>query len=189
MPRGYDTVSTFNPQQQQGFQQLIQLLQGQLGQSQGLQGQGSDYISRLLSGSPEAFEQFEAPIQRQFREQTIPQLAEQFSGLGAGAQRSSAFQQALGSAGTDLSERLAALRGQLQLGALPQAFQYSQAPLSGLQNLLGLNTQAFLERRPNFGQSLFTNLAGGLGSALGSGLTGGLGSLGGILSKLFGGGR
>lgn len=180
MPSGYDTVSTFNPGQQQGFQQLLQMLQGQLGQSGGLFGQGSSYLQNLLSGSPEAFEQFEAPIKRQFNEQTVPGLAERFSGIGSGAQSSSAFQQALSGAGADLSERLASLRGQMQLGALPQALSYSQQPQQGLQNLLGMNTQSFMPKQNSFLKQLLLGLSGGLGSSLGTGLTSGI-------SGLFGG--
>ena len=106
---------------------------------------------------------------RQFNEQIVPGIAERFSGLGSGAQSSSAFQQALGGAGADLSERLGALRGGLQGQAANQALGYAQQPVSNLQNFLGMQTQAFAPKQPSFGQQLGTGLIGGLGTGLGMG--------------------
>ena len=98
---------------QEGLQnQILQMLQGQLGQG-GSFGQAQNYLQNLLSGSPESMQAFQAPAMRQFNEQIVPGLAERFSGLGAGAQSSSAFQQALGQAGAGLAENLQALRSGL----------------------------------------------------------------------------
>lgn len=180
-PRGYRTASTFNPAQQQGFQQLIQQLLGQGGQQTNVAQNpafqsGQSYLQQLLSGSPEAFQNFEAPFKRQFEEQTIPALAERFSGLGAGAQSSSAFQQALGQAGAGLSENLAQLRSALQMQALPQAQQYAQQPFQNLLSLLGINTQAILPKTPSFLQNLGTYLAGNVSKGAGmlAGMAGGI---------------
>lgn len=186
MPAGYHTVSTQNPEQQAGFSQLMQQLLQQLQGTQNLFGQGSSFLQNLLSGSPESTQAFEAPIMRQFNEQIIPGIAERFTGMGAGAQRSGAFQRALSGAGTGLAENLAALRGNMQLQALPQALGYSQQPLSGLENLLGMNTQAFLEKQTPWWQSALTSLAGGAGSALGMAATGGLSGILGGVGGLFG---
>jgi hypothetical protein len=70
-----------------------------------------------------------APIEQnartQFQKNTIPSLAERFTSMGEGAQSSSGFQGALGSAASDLESQLAALRGQfglqqMQTGLQPQ---------------------------------------------------------------------
>lgn len=175
-PRGYESFSTLNPQQNQGFNQLIQMLRGQLGQSQGLFSQGSNYLQNLLSGSPESTQAFEAPAMRQFNQQIIPGIAERFAGQGGLS--SSGFQNALGSAGADLSERLAALRGGLQNQAAGQALGYAQQPQSNLQNLLGMNTQGIAPEQMSFLQQLLVALSGGAGQGLG-----GLGSL--AIGKLF----
>jgi hypothetical protein len=183
MPKGYNVFSTLNPQQQTILSQLLGSMQGQargIGQQPTFQS-GQNYIQRILGGDTS---QFEAPLMRQFQEQIVPQLAERFSGAGAGAQSSSAFQQALGGAGADLAERLGSLRGQLQLGALPQALSYAQAPGSELLNLLGLNTQAFAPKQKPWWQGALTGLAGGIGSGIGSGLTGGIGAGSSLLSGL-----
>ena len=157
MPKGYNIFSTLNPQQQQMFSQLAQSLGqrgGAISQQPTFQS-GESYLQKILGGDTGAFE---APYMRDFHEKIIPGLAERFSSLGAGAQRSSAFQQALGSAGADLEERLAALRGGLQMQALPQALGYAQAPASQFQDLLGMNTQAFAPKQLKPWQPLLMSL-------------------------------
>lgn len=106
---------------------------------------GRNYLTELLSGSPEAMEAFEAPYMRQFEEEIIPMIAQRFSGLGEGAQQSSGFQHALTRSATDLQERLAALRGGMQMQALPQALQYAQAPGESAYRrmALGLGTSPY----------------------------------------------
>lgn len=173
MPRGYSSFNTGTKQQSQFLQQLLGQLGGQssnIGQNPLFQ-QGSNYLQQLLSGSPESTAAFEAPAMRQFNEQIIPGLAERFSGLGAGAQSSSAFQQALGQAGAGLSENLQALRSGLQFGALPQALGYAQQPVSNLQGFgqlgLGTNMRGFIPKQQGFLQQLLMALAGGAGQSAG----------------------
>lgn len=156
VPEGFNRVSTLDPQQKAAFEQLLGMLSG----GRGLQ-LGQNYLEDILSGSPEAFEKFEAPYKRQFQEEIIPGIAERFSGAGAGAQSSSAFQQALGGAGADLSERLASLREGLRL-------QASSRPFDQLSQLLGMQTQAFIPKQKPFWQSLIESLSGGIGQAGGA---------------------
>jgi len=155
-----EQVPTVSPQQQQFLTQL-------LGQIQRPLGAGIENLQQLISGDVSAFEK---PAMRQFQEEIIPGIAERFSGLGAGAQQSSAFQQALGGAGAGLAERLGMQRAGLQ-----------QQGLSQLMGLLGpaLTQQQQPIFRPGT-PGLFGALAGGLGSALGT--AGGLG-----LGRLLGG--
>lgn len=166
MSAGFKTVSTFNPHQAQAFQQLL----GSLG---GAGQHAANYWQELLSGNSESYDKFAAPYMRQFNEQIVPGLAERFA--GAGALSSSGFQNALGQAGAGLSENLASLREGLRGNAASQS-------MSGLQNLLGMNSQAFLPKQMGFLKQLLLGLSGGAGQALGS-LGGGFG-----LQKLFGGG-
>lgn len=96
-----------------------------LQRTQGPQGLVFNRLQALLSGDPSASAAFEAPYLRQFREQIIPGISEQFAGMGShGALSSSGFQQSLGSAAAGLSERLAAMREQLAQGAMQQLPQY-----------------------------------------------------------------
>jgi hypothetical protein len=145
-PKGYSSFSTLNPQQSTLLQQLLGSISGQSGniQQNPLYQAGGNYLQKILGGDTS---QFEGPLMRQFNEQIIPGLAERFSGAGAGSQSSSAFQQALGGAGADLTERLGALRGGLQMQAAPQALGYAQQPFTNLQNLLGIKTQGFVPKQ------------------------------------------
>jgi hypothetical protein len=114
----FKKIPSLSPEQTNLQNQLISLLSA-LGKPGGLFQQGQSYLQNLLSESPETMQKFEAPYLSQFQKEIIPALAERFA--GSGAQSSSAFQQALGQAGADLQERLASLRGGMQLQALPQA--------------------------------------------------------------------
>jgi hypothetical protein len=158
----FEQLPTVTPQQKAILDQLLGGLGGPLGS-------GLENLQQLLSGDPEAFEAFAAPARTQFEQQTVPGIAERFTGLGEGAQRSSAFGQTLGQAGAGLEEALSAQRAGLQSQALQQ-----------LQGLLGagMTPQFQTAQIPGQGGALQ-----GLFSSLGQ-LGGGLGSLG--LGKLFG---
>ena len=144
-PSGYERYSTLSPEQKGIFGTLQKNLEGQLG------GEGLDKM--------------QAPYLRQFQEKTIPGLAEQFSGAGAGGQSSSAFQQALGASGSDLQERLAALGMGQQQNALSQLMQ-----------LLGISTEGLVPKEKPWWQEALVGLSGGVGKGLGTGLTGGFGA-------------
>ena len=141
---------------------------------------GQDFLTQLFSGSPEATQRFEAPALRQFHEQIVPQIAERFAGVGALS--SSGFQQALSHAGGDLSERLAALRGNMQLGALGPALSYAGAPSNQAQGLLGSAfgpsfSTGLTPQRPTALSELLAALLGGAGQGLGLAATGGMGGM------------
>ncbi len=129
---------TMSPEQQQFQNKILELLGGQL-------------------GGEEGFEQFAAPYQREFQEQTIPGIAERFAGLGGLS--SSGFTQSLGQAGAGLNEKLAALQQGLKQkkfqNLLPFAFQqrFHTDVQSGGQNWLA---------------ELLGPLLGGMGQGFGS---------------------
>jgi hypothetical protein len=81
---------------------------------------------------------------KRFQEETIPGIAERFTSMGAGGQRSSAFQGALGRAGSDLESQLAALKQQggmqkLGLGLQPQFESAYRPPGTGaLHSLISM---------------------------------------------------
>lgn len=174
MPAGYRSLSTLSKPQSRVLEQLLGSLGGtppNIQQSPLFQS-GSSYLSSLLSGNPEATAAFEAPYLRQFNEQIVPGLAERFAGMGAGAQSSSAFNQALGAAGAGLQENLASLREGLRFQAVPQALGFAQQPVANYQGLagLGLGTQArgYVPRQKPFWQELLLGLGGGLSQLGGS---------------------
>lgn len=77
-------------------------------------GQSADYYRDLLGNNSQDFQNFAAPQMRQFNEEIIPGLSEQFAGMGSGGLSSSGFRNAAVNAGTDLSERLGAIRANLR---------------------------------------------------------------------------
>lgn len=94
------------------------------------------------------------PIEEQarsgFTQRIIPSIAERFTALGA--QRSSAFPQLLGQAGSDLESQLAAMKSQYKL---QNQAQQQQLLLSLLG--LGLTPQfqsAYFQRQPGAGEGI-----------------------------------
>jgi len=77
-------------------------------------GTSADYFRDLLSNDSQTMDQLSAPEMRRFNEEIIPDLSEQFAGMGSGGLSSSGFRNAAVNAGTDLSERLGAIRAGLR---------------------------------------------------------------------------
>lgn len=157
-------------------------------QQLGLQNNIGNSAQQLLPQVQQGFDF--APIAQQartqFNTQTIPSLAERFTSLGA--QGSSAFQGALGSAGAGLEEGLSALNSQYDF-----ANQGQQQQL--LLSLLGLSLQPqfeniFMPGQQGFLQNAGAGLGAGLGllsgPGIGSAVGSGLGGLGALLRLLFG---
>lgn len=118
----------------------------------------NDILSMALGGLRDnkfSFDPIAQTARTQFQTQTVPGIAEQFTGIGGG-QRSSAFQGALGSAASGLEEKLAALRSGYNIN------QQSQ-----LQNLLGIGLTPSFENiyMPQQGGFL-QGAAGGIGQSI-----------------------
>lgn len=181
-------IKTVSPEQEAFINRILGQMGGQnvdISQSP-LYQQGSGFLQELLSGSPEAFSKFEGPYQSMFQQEIVPGIAERFSGLGAGSRNSSAFQQSLGTAGRQLTENLAALRGGLQNSALGQSLAFAQQPISnfGALSSLGL-TPTFATRitegGPNALSQLMAPILAGFGGAFGKSAGGS------AFNSLFGG--
>lgn len=150
----YKQLSTLTPEQQQ----LQSQLQGAISApgAGGAYGTAADYYRDLLSPDSQTAQAMFAPEQRRFQEQIVPDLAEQFAGMGAGGLSSSGFRNAAVSAGTDLSERLGAIRAQLR-----------QQGAQGLQGIGEQGLRPVVENiqeagQPGFGQPFME----GVGAAL-----------------------
>lgn len=127
----------FGPEQQQALNQLLGM---------GLGG---------LQKTPFDFQPIADQARTNFAQKTIPSIAERFTALGG--QRSSAFNQALGSAGSGLETDLAAMGSQYNLG--------QQSNLLALLGL-GLQPQYQTAFQPG-GYGVLGGLLGGLGQGLG----------------------
>lgn len=173
-PAEYEQVSNLTPQQ-------LKLERERRRASKGAFGQSGDYWRNMLSDDPSAFAAFEAPAQRQFNEQIIPDLAEQFAGMGSGGLSSSGFRNSAISAGADLSERLAAMRAGLRENAASNLYNLGQSALQphtqyqqtdpGSQGILG-------GLASGIGGALPGMLSSGISNFLGGGNKGGAGQFG-----------
>jgi hypothetical protein len=103
--------------------------------------QGQEWLQSLFS-DPEFFKNFEAPLQRQFQEQTVPDLANRFASMGSGGSLgSTGFRNQLGREGSNLHSNIAALRGGLQQQGVNQSLNYAQQPFNNLLQAQQLATQ------------------------------------------------
>lgn len=134
-------------------------------------GNVGNYYNNLLGDDSEDFNSFANPELRRFREQTIPDIAEQYAGMGAGGLSSSGFRNSTVNAGTDLSERLGAIRANLRQQGAQGLMGLGQAAISPsyYENLQETAKPGFLDyATPAIGAGL---------TAFGGPLLGGLGSL------------
>jgi len=133
-------------------------------QQQDLQSQMLSQLGPLMQQLLQPQQQIDfdfAPIAQQartqFREETIPGLAERFTSMGGGAggQRSSAFQGALGKAGAGLEQGLAGMQSQYDYQSALQDRQMQQQRQMGLlSSLMGGGMQSpfenlYVQRQPS----------------------------------------
>ena len=138
-------------------------------------GQSADYYRDLLGNDSQDFNDFAAPQLRQYNEEIVPGLSEQFAGMGSGGLSSSGFNLAQQQGGVDLAERLGQIRSNLR-----------QSAAQGLSNIGQLGLQPYSQmtttRQPT--QGLLAAAAPGVGQGLGMAAGGGLG---GFMGNWFGG--
>lgn len=127
----------------------------------GAYGTAADYYRSLFDDDNSTYNAFYAPEMRRFHQNIIPSLSEQFAGMGSGGLSSSGFRNAAVQAGTDLSERLGAIRAQLR--------QQGAAGLAGLgqQGLQPYKENIYQPPTPGVGSSLGGLLGGAAGSFFG----------------------
>ncbi len=184
-------VNQYNPAQQQVLQQ---------GLTQGQQALGNLNLPGNQLQGQNSFAPIAENAQRQFNQVTVPGLAERFAAMGSGDKGSSAFTNALGSAGADLQSQLAALGSQYGLQQQGLNLQEQGMQSNNLFNLLqaGLNPQEqFIHHgaQPrngsgigNFFRNNFGNIAQLGGQVAGGAFGGPLGAgVGGAFRGLFGG--
>jgi len=140
-------------------------------------GTAADYYRNLLSDNPSDFNMYAAPEMRRFNEEIVPGLSEQFAGMGSGGLSSSGFRNAAVSAGTDLSERLGAIRANLRQAGAQGLQQIGQQGLQSYTTQYQTpGTEGFLSQAagPVLG-AVGTAVGGPVGGAIGSALGGAMG--------------
>ncbi len=121
-PEKRENVSTLRPSQESIYRQLVTA--GRRRGAGGAFGKSADYYRNLLGDDSEDFDSFSAPQLRQYNEDIVPGISEQFAGMGSGGLSSSGFRNAQIQGATDLAERLGSIRANLR-----------QAGAQGLQNI------------------------------------------------------
>jgi hypothetical protein len=163
--------STYSKNQRGLIDETLNAVRGMRGsqditQNQGYQ-TGMDWLQGLFN-NPDFFNNFEAPLQRQFQEQTVPELANRFAGMGSGgALGSTGFRNQLAREGSNLSTNIAALRGGMQQQAIPQLLGYAQQPFSNMMSMM----QNALTPTNNTYQPASAGFAGGIAPGIMSGFT------------------
>ncbi len=151
----YNQKSTLTPEQRGLHSQLIGAGTGQGGG--GAFGQAADYYRDLLDPNSQTAQQMFAPEMRRFNEDIIPGLSEQFAGMGSGALSSSGFRNAAVNAGTDLSERLGAIRANLRQQGAQGLMNIGQAGLSPVTENI------YQQRQPGLLQTAAQGIGQGFG--------------------------
>ncbi len=152
------------PNMNQGFYDQLQGVQSNLLNQlqQQPQFQRTD-INPILQGARNDFDQ-----------QIVPSIAERFSGMGQGGQRSSSFRNALGAAGSGLSQKLAELQSNHAQDEQNRMMQYRGQNLQQMgllgnfltqQNQLGQNQSQFNQQQANTAPYWLSPLLNGLGMA------------------------
>ncbi len=141
--------STYTPGQQGGIDDILKMVNGMKGgadlNSNPQYQQGNEWLMDMFN-DPEFFKNFEAPMMRQFNEETVPGLANRFASMGSGGSTgSTAFRNQLGREGSNLQTNIAAMRGGMQQNAIPQLMQSANMPF---QNMMQLYNTA-LQPQPN----------------------------------------
>lgn len=167
-PEKHEQVSTLLPEQQPLFNQLQNATMNQ--GAGGAFGTAADYYRDLLSDDSKTSQMMMAPEMRRFNEDIIPGLSEQFAGMGAGGLSSSGFRNAAVGAGTDLSERLGAIRAQLR--------QQGAAGLAGIGNM-GLGNYSQDRMTEPGSQGFLSQFAPAIGTAVGTAIGGPIGGMAG----------
>ncbi len=107
--------------------------------------QGMDWLMGMFN-DPEFFNNFEAPLQRQFEEETIPGLTNRFAAMGSGGSLgSTGFRNQMGREASRLQESIASLRGGMQQQGVNQLMQGAQMPINNYNDWL----KTVLSPQPN----------------------------------------
>jgi hypothetical protein len=156
-PEQYQQFPMFGPGQQGLYDQLMRASQG--AGAGGAFGDSADYYRGLLGDDSQDFQAFAAPEMRQFQQETIPGLSEQFAGMGSGALSSSGFRNSAVNAGAGLAERLGSLRASLRQNAAQGLQGIGQMGMGNYYN------NVLRPAQPGFGGAQLGGLIGSLGGS------------------------
>jgi|SRR6185312_3175699 len=176
-PEKRENVSTLRPEQEPLYQQAVNAGLGK--GAGGAFGDSADYYRNLLSDDSADYNAFAAPALRQYNQDIVPGISEQFAGMGAGGLSSSGFRNAQNQGAVDLAERLGSIRANLR-----------QSGAQGLQNIGQVGLQNYSQNmvtQPG-SEGFLSSVAPAIGGAIGTAVGGPLGgAIGGMAGNWFGG--
>jgi hypothetical protein len=154
-------VSDLTPGQEPLHEQLIN--SGMNPGAGGAFGTAADYYRDLMSDNPADLAAYTAPDLRQYNEEIVPGLSEQFAGMGSGGLSSSGFRNAQIQGATDLSERIGAIRANLRQAGAQGLTNIGQLGLQPVQsNYQTPGTPGFFQQvAPAIAQAATTYATGG----------------------------
>lgn len=167
--------STYSKNQRKTIDDILNQVRGQGGppdisQNQNFQ-QGQGFLDSLFN-DPDFFKNIEAPAMRQFNEQIIPGVANQFASMGSGGSLgSTAFRNQLGRESSNLATNLAANRTGMQQQGANQALQYGQQPFQNMMQML----QQAMQPTQNTYQPPSAGFFGPIAAGLSGGISQGMG--------------
>lgn len=175
-PSTVNQVSNLTPEQENLQSQLVNA--GQEPGAGGAFGTAADYYRDLLSDNPADLQAYTAQQLRQYNEDIVPGLSEQFAGMGSGGLSSSGFRNAQVQGATDLSERLGAMRAQLRQHGAAGLANIGQLGLNPVQtNYVEQGTPGFAATvAPAVGTAIGAAVGGPAGAAIGGGIGSGIGN-------------
>lgn len=165
-PETRENVSTLRPEQEGLYNQAVNA--GMQRGAGGAFGESADYYRDLMGNDSADFNAFAAPQLRQYNQDIVPGISEQFAGMGSGGLSSSGFRNAQVQGATDLSERLGAMRAQLRQQGAQGLQQIGQQGLGNYsQNMTTQpGSEGFLSQiAPAVGQAATAYFAGPGGAA------------------------
>lgn len=134
-PEKRENVSTLRPEQEPLLSSAINAGMGP--GAGGAFGTAADYYRNLMSDDNADFNAFAAPQLRQYNQDIVPGISEQFAGMGSGGLSSSGFRNAQIQGATDLAERLGAIRANLRHSGAQGLQQIGQVGLGNYsQNMV-----------------------------------------------------
>lgn len=169
-PAKRENVSTLLPQQEGLANQLFAAGKGR--GAGGAFGDTADYYRNLMSDDSADYNAFAAPQLRQYNEDIVPGISEQFAGMGAGGLSSSGFRNAQVQGATDLAERLGALRANLRQSGAAGLANIGQMGLGNYSQ--NMETQA---GSPGFLSTVAPAIGSAAASAFGGPIGGGIASM------------
>ena len=158
-----EQYSTLTPNQQRLSDQRANAISGP--GAKGAYGTSADFYRDQMNPNGQNYQQLSAPMIRDYNEDIVPDVGEQFAGMGSGATSSSGFRNSLVRSNRDLNERLGMLRQNQRMQGAQGLYAIGQQGLQQeTENVHRPATEGFVNTAANAaGQAAVKYVTGGGG--------------------------